>query len=234
MRLETFLLTQNFKKKEVRQLLKQEEILVAGKVPSHFGQNIDPYYQEIKVAGKIYSGAPHHYFLFHKPKGVITSHAHQKKEDKIVLDFFPSAVRKNLSFVGRLDKDTTGLVFLTDNGQLNYKLHQAKQKVEKTYLVTVKEPLEKEDVEKFAQGLHLLGDIALRPAKLEILDAHHGKVTITEGKFHQVKKMFLSVGKKVIALHRLSIGPLTLPADLKEGCYRSLSFEEFQKINEFF
>lgn len=234
MRLETFLLGQNFKKKEIRQLLKRQEILVEGQVPRHFSQNIDPYYEKIQVAGKIYQGPAHHYFLFHKPKGVVTSHRHQKENDKIVLDFFPAELRENLSFVGRLDKDTTGLVFFTDNGQLNYALHQAKKGVEKTYLVTVKEPLEIADITKFAKGLQLDGDIALQPAKLVILDPHHGEVTLTEGKFHQVKKMFLSVGKKVVELHRLRIGPLELPPDLEEGSYRLISLEEFQKIKEFF
>lgn len=228
MRLDTFL-QNSFQKKEIKHLLQKKKITIDGHFPKEKGQMIDPFYQKIVVNGKRIPGKAHKYFYFNKPKGVVTAKTDAK--DPTVLDYFSE---KDISYVGRLDKNSTGLVFLTNNGQLNYHMHQAKFAISKTYFVTVKETLDETDVAAFFKGIIIDGTVQLKPGKLEILSAHTGLVTITEGKFHQVKKMFLSCGKKVTDLHRISIGPLFLPENLKPGEFQEFTLEDFSLIQPFF
>ncbi len=253
MRLDKFLESRNFNKKACKRLFKEGKIYVDDALPLSLGANIDPYYQKIVVNHQELKGEKHLYLLlnkpkgvlyllFNKPKGVVT--ANKDEKDVTVMDLIPEKWQETLRFTGRLDKNTEGLIFLTDNGQLNYRMHQDRFQVEKTYFVKTKEALEKEDILKVANGIIIDETTQLEPGKLEILTSHsayltitQGKfhqVTITQGKFHQVKKMFLSLGKKVIALKRVRIGQLTLPDDLKEGQWQELSAADFDKIREFF
>lgn len=232
MRLDKFLESRNFNKKACKRLFKEGKIYVDDALPLSLGANIDPYYQKIVVNHQELKGEKHLYLLLNKPKGVVT--ANKDEKDVTVMDLIPEKWQETLRFTGRLDKNTEGLIFLTDNGQLNYRMHQDRFQVEKTYFVKTKEALEKEDILKVANGIIIDETTQLEPGKLEILTSHSAYLTITQGKFHQVKKMFLSLGKKVIALKRVRIGQLTLPDDLKEGQWQELSAADFDKIREFF
>ena len=136
-----------------------------------------------------------------------------------------------------MDRDTEGLLLLTSNGQLSYELLQPKKKVTKTYEVRVNEVVTEEDVERFAKGITFHGGITCQPAKLKILTStsleSRVHLTIREGKFHQVKKMFLATGKKVIYLKRIAMGPLELQ-NLPVGTYRSLTLEELNQLKAYF
>jgi pseudouridine synthase family len=140
--------------------------------------------------------------------------------------------------VGRLDGDTEGLLLLTDNGQLGYQLIRPNKEVAKCYEVKVNGLVSAEDCAKFKDGIVLQGGIQCKPAKITVLAAteteSHVFLTIQEGKFHQVKKMFLSVGKKVTALKRQTMGPLRLDPQLPLGAYRSLTREELQLLLPYF
>jgi 16S rRNA pseudouridine516 synthase len=131
--------------------------------------------------------------------------------------------------VGRLDRDTTGLLFFTSDGELNHSLLSPQRHVDKTYRAQVDADLTQEDVERFAQGMDL-GDFVTETAELVLEGPRTGLVTIHEGKFHQVKRMFEAVGKQVLLLDRLSFGPLKLPEDLPRGMWRELNREEIQSL----
>ena len=199
-------------------------------------RNVDSSLHEILVAGKKMT-TNHVYYLLNKPAGVVTA----KKDSlfKTATDLVIEAERPaDLYPVGRLDRDTTGLLLLTDNGQLGYDLLQPGSKVAKTYRATINERVTQEDVQAFAQGIIFHGGTQCQPAELKILTAESGcsevLLTIQEGKFHQVKKMFLACGKKVTRLARIAMGPLTLPKDLAEGDYRSLTLVELQQLKKYF
>lgn len=231
MQLETFLRHQGYSKKQIRQSFLQEKIFIDGRTPQRIGQTIDPGYQKIFLEGEQIKGERHHYFILHKPQGYVTSS--WGSVPQTVYELLPPAWR-NVPYVGRLDKNTTGLLFFTNNGQLAKVMQQPSSHVVKTYRVTTLEPLAATDSQKFQDGIIIDANTLCRPADFILCDDHTALVTLTEGKFHQVKKMFLSVGKKVIALERLSFGPLQLPKDLGVGQARSLTLGEFNQIRDFF
>ncbi|MCB5952142.1 16S rRNA pseudouridine(516) synthase [Enterococcus sp. BWT-B8] len=234
MRLDKFLEQQNIgSKKSVRRLLQRKAVTVDGQIVIEENINIDPTVHEIKVAGKRIRGAGHSYFLLNKPQGTVT--AVKDAEHQTVIDLIREEDRKTgLYPVGRLDRDTEGLVLITDNGQLGYQLLHPSRKVTKRYLVTVNDRLTEEDCRCFSKGIVFIGGIQCLPAELDILtsssDRSKAYLDIKEGKFHQVKKMFLSVGKKVTYLKRISIGPIVLEDDLRSGDYRSLNQEEIRQL----
>lgn len=176
------------------------------------------------------------YYMMHKPRGVIS--ATQDKKDQTVIDLLQDAdKRKNLSIVGRLDKDTEGLLLITNNGQLAHALTSPKKEVWKKYYVEVEGELGKVDVDMFSQGVEIIlseeETYLTKKAKLEILTVSSNSkayVYISEGKFHQIKKMFLSLGKKVVYLKRLSIGDLALDPKLRLGEYRELTSSEIELV----
>ena len=170
-----------------------------------------------------------------KPQGVITST--EKGRTKTVMDVFKETGTDcprfdELSPVGRLDKDTEGLLLITNDGELNHKLLSPKNHVDKVYYAELKSPVKASDIEIFAGGLDL-GDFICKPARLEICDdvkKFAAKITISEGKFHQVKRMFEAVENEVIYLKRLSMGSLMLDNNLGLGEVRELTEEEIEKL----
>ena len=176
------------------------------------------------------------YYMMNKPQGVIS--ATEDPKHKTVLDLLDNLARSKEVFpVGRLDIDTHGLLLLTNDGQLAHALLSPKRHVDKTYLAQVDGIMTQEDVEKFAQGIPLK-DFTCQPAKLELVSVDTEKeeslvrVTIAEGKFHQVKRMVAYCGKEVVDLQRLTMGTLTLDEDLKRGEWRRLSQEELEGLLE--
>ena len=233
MRLDNLLAQEKISRKAMKQALLKVEILVDGCPARSLAQNIDTGLQELLFQGKIIQGYEHTYLMLHKPAGVVT--ANKDKKLPTVMDLLPPDIQSDkLYAVGRLDRDTTGLLLLTDNGPLGFQLLHPQYHVDKTYQVKVNGPLSSDHIQQFKDGIVFLDGTLCKPAKLEILDSSptesHASITISEGKFHQVKKMFLSVGVKVSSLKRVQFGDFTLDTELTEGHYRPLNPEELEII----
>jgi len=165
------------------------------------------------------------YYMMHKPEGVVC--ALQDDEHSVVLDLLPNEIKKELKVVGRLDKDTTGLLLLTTDGQWLHKITSPKHDCPKTYLVDLADKIEQDAVNALEQGVLLNGEIDLtKPAKVVVHSDKQISLTISEGKYHQVKRMLAAVGNKVEALHRSQIGALVLPEALPLGEFQELSQEQ--------
>ena len=174
--------------------------------------------------------APFVYIMMNKPDGLLS--ATTDKRQKTVVDLLPEHLRKRGLFpVGRLDKDTVGLILLTDDGPLGHELLSPKKHVDKVYLAHVDGTIVREDVERLAQGMVLEDGLHCLPAGLEPLgDGSQCLVTLREGKYHQVKRMLAACGKPVTALKRLSMGPLLLDETLEPGQWRFLSRKELEEL----
>ena len=236
MRLDKLLAQEKISRKTMKQALLKKEILVDGLPATSLAQNIDTGLQELIFQKKRIQGYEHTYLMLHKPDGVVT--ASKDKMLPTVMDSLPRNLQSNqLYAIGRLDRDTTGLLILTDNGPLGFQLLHPQYHVDKTYQVEVNGPLTPNHIQKFKDGIVFLDGTVCKPAQLEILasSSSHSRATITisEGKFHQVKKMFLSVGVKVIALKRVQFGDFTLDSELAEGQYRPLNKEELEIIKNY-
>lgn len=169
------------------------------------------------------------YFMLYKPQGYICSH--DDGEYPTVFQFFDYPLMTKLHTAGRLDVDTTGLVLLTDDGKWSHRITSPKHHCEKTYLVTLADPVEDFYAEKLAEGILLRGEKEpTLPAKLEILDDYNVNLTISEGRYHQVKRMFAALGNKVEALHRWRIGDVILDETLAEGEFRPLTQTEIESF----
>lgn len=169
------------------------------------------------------------YLMLHKPVGVIC--ATEDGSHRTVIDLLTEPWRFALHVAGRLDIDTTGLVLLTDDGDWSHRVTSPRHKQPKQYHVTTADRIDPAWRQPFAEGLLLQGeDKPTLPAELDILDDHHANLTLHEGRYHQVKRMFAAMGTRVTALHRYAIGSLTLDADLPPGAYRTLTPEEVASL----
>ena len=236
MRLDQLLAHYQIPRKEIKQSLAKKQILVDGLAATKLSQNVDTGLQEIRWKDRILTDCSHHYFLLHKPQGVVT--ATKDAQHPTVLDLLRAEDRTPKTYpIGRLDRDTTGLLLLTDNGPLGFQLLHPQYHIEKEYAVTVNGPLEPAHIEKFQEGITFLDGTTCKPAKLKILNSSpkesQALVTLSEGKFHQVKKMFLSVGVKVTSLKRIKFGDFSLDPDLTTGDYRPLNQEELKIIKNY-
>ena len=217
-------------RREVKDMVRQGRVSVDGTVVSAAEMKIDPNTAEIRIDGVALSYESFTYLLLHKPAGVVT--ATEDSREKTVLELLPPELRKrDLAPVGRLDKDTEGLLLLTNDGEMNHRLTSPRYHVEKTYYAEVDGCLEEADVTRFAAGI-ALSDFTCLPAKLEILTEKSCLVTVQEGKFHQVKRMLGFCGKPVIYLKRLAMGPLKLEETLLVGAFRPLTPQEVVSLRE--
>lgn len=186
---------------------------------------------QVSYLGQAVTYAEYEYYMLNKPAGVVS--ATEDRHDRTVLDLIDTKQRKDLFPVGRLDKDTEGLLLITNDGALAHRLLSPKSHVDKVYFARVEGKVTAEDVLLFQKGVDI-GEPALTlPARLEILSSDtisEIRLTIREGKFHQVKRMFESVGKKVLYLKRLSMGTLVLDSSLPPGAYRTLTAEEIGSL----
>lgn len=188
---------------------------------------------QVQIGAEIIRYAPFEYYMMNKPQGVIT--ATEDRKHRTVLDLMEDSMhRRDLSPAGRLDIDTEGLLLITNDGQLIHRLLSPSHHVDKVYFARVDGPLGEEEMERFRRGIQIEDDVVTRPATLEIL--HRGDagaealVTIHEGKFHQIKKMFAACGRKVTFLKRLTMGPISLDPALEPGQYRRLTEEEIRLL----
>lgn len=217
---------------EVKNLLKAGRVTVNSKKEKSAKLQIDEERDEIRFDGQVLEYEEFVYYMMNKPKGVIS--ATEDPKHRTVLDLLDVIAQSKEVFpVGRLDIDTHGLLLLTNNGQLAHALLSPKRHVDKTYLAQVKGIMAQEDVEIFAKGIPLK-DFTCQPARLEILSTDAEKnqsqirVTIAEGKFHQVKRMVAYCGKEVVDLQRLTMGTLVLDENLERGEWRRLTKEELE------
>ena len=221
---------------EVKKLLKAGRVTVNGKKEKSAKLQIDEDTDVICFDGEKLDYEEFVYYMMNKPRGVIS--ATEDPKHKTVLDLLDDYARAKEVFpVGRLDIDTHGLLLLTNDGKLAHALLSPKRHVDKTYLAQVDGIMTDEDIGTFAQGIPLK-DFTCQPAKLELVSIDMEKeeslirVTIAEGKFHQVKRMVAYCGKEVVDLQRLTMGTLTLDEDLKRGEWRRLSKEELEALLE--
>lgn len=235
MRLDKFLVAVGLgSRTEVKALLKKKLISVNGQVESSPKCQISEEHDVVTYQGEHLQYEAFVYYVLNKPKGVIS--ATEDSQHRTVLDLLDQTARQKGVFpVGRLDIDTTGLLLLTNNGALAHDLLSPKKHVAKTYLATVAGLMTEADQLAFARGI-ALSDHQCQPAQLDLLsqDVSQGicqvKITIHEGKFHQVKRMVAACGKKVLELKRLSMGPLHLDDNLAEGEWRRLTVEELASL----
>ena len=219
---------------EVKNLLKAGRVTVNGKKEKSAKLQINEEKDEIRFDGQVLEYEEFVYYMMNKPQGVIS--ATEDTKHRTVLDLLDDLARTKEVFpVGRLDIDTHGLLLLTNDGKLAHALLSPKRHVEKTYLAQVEGIMTQEDVETFAKGIPLK-DFTCQPAKLEIVSVNLVKnqslvrVTIAEGKFHQVKRMVAYCGKEVVDLQRLTMGTLILDEKLKRGEWRRLTKEELETL----
>lgn len=217
--------TGKWSRREVKALVRQGLVRVDGRLAASAEDKLDPAAAIITVAGETISLCRFTYVMLHKPAGVLT--ATEDRKQPTVLDLLPPELRRiGLAPVGRLDKDTEGLLLLTNDGELAHRLLSPKYHVEKRYFARVDGELSATDAEAFARGMTLGDGLECLPAGLELLPGHACIVTLREGKFHQVKRMLAARGAPVLYLKRLSMGPLTLDDSLAAGAYRLLRAEE--------
>lgn len=217
--------TGRWSRREVKELVRRGRVLLDGVPAASPEQKIDPETADIRVDGETVSYRRFTYVLLHKPAGVLS--AVEDSRQRTVLDLLPQELkRQGLSPVGRLDKDTEGLLLLMDDGELAHRLLSPKYHVDKRYFARVDGPLDQADVDAFAAGMTLGDGLMCLPAGLEPLAEGTCIVTLREGKFHQVKRMLAARGAPVLYLKRLSMGPLTLDAELPIGGWRELTAEE--------
>ena len=236
MRLDQLLAHYQIPRKEIKQSLAKKQILVDGLAATKLSQNVDTGLQEVRWKDQVLTDCSHHYFLLHKPQGLVT--ATKDAQHPTVLDLLRAEDRTPKTYpIGRLDRDTTVLLLLTDNGPLGFQLLHPQYHIEKKYEVTVNGTLEPAHIEEFQEGITFLDGKTCKPAKLKILNSSpkesQALVTLSEGKFHQVKKMFLSVGVKVTSLKRIKFGDFSLDPDLTTGDYRPLNQDELQIIKNY-
>ncbi|QQE74508.1 rRNA pseudouridine synthase [Brevibacillus composti] len=217
-------------RKEVKQLVKKKLVVIDGVVATDPGMHVIPEEQEITVDGEPIHFKRWLYIMLNKPPGVVS--ATEDNLHETVVDLLPYEWAIKVFPVGRLDIDTEGLLILTNDGQLSHNLLSPKKKVDKEYFARIKGRVTDRHVEEFARGVEL-EDFTTLPAKLEILSSgeiSEIRVTIMEGKFHQVKRMFASFDLEVIYLQRVRMGPIHLDENLEPGEYRELTEEEMELL----
>ncbi|MGE4276636.1 MAG: pseudouridine synthase [Lawsonibacter sp.] len=218
--------TGRWSRAEIKNLVRQGRVLVERLPAKRPEDKYDPTEVSILVDGEEVDCAPFVYVMLHKPEGLLS--ATGDKKQKTVLDLLPEHLRRRGLFpVGRLDKDTTGLLLLTDDGPLAHELLSPKKHVDKVYLARVEGRVDDADAAALAEGMVLGDGLHCLPATLKPLgDGSECLVTLREGKYHQVKRMLAARGKPVLALKRLSMGPLSLDEGLDQGKWRALTVRE--------
>ena len=222
--------TGRYSRREVKLLIKEGRVLVDGYCAKSAEDKVDGAVSVIEVDGEDIGYRKYTYIMLHKPAGVLT--ATEDSRQKTVMDLLsPELRRRDLSPVGRLDKDTEGLLLITNDGELTHRLLAPKSHVDKVYYAELSAPLQEKDCAAFESGITLADGYQCMSAGLTLLeDGRKVLITLREGKFHQVKRMTASRGAEVLYLKRLSMGPLRLDETLEKGEYRFLTDEEIRSI----
>ena len=231
MRLDRWLATLSLgSRSEVKEWIRGGKAAVNGRIIRDPALSFETEKDSLSLNGKDLDGRIMRHVMMYKPGGLLT--AARDAKQPTVMDLLPPVYRSiGCMPVGRLDKDTTGLLLLTCDGELNHRLLSPGRHVTKRYRALVEGEMGEKEIEAFRSGLDL-GDFTAQPAELKLLGPSLAETVITEGKFHQVKRMFSAVGHEVIALHRSAFGPLELDPGLQEGQWRELTSEEVRLLRE--
>ncbi|MBQ6624551.1 MAG: 16S rRNA pseudouridine(516) synthase [Clostridia bacterium] len=217
-------------RKDAKQLISNSRVRVDGQICKKNDVKVDES-SIIEVDNKKVNCMKNIYIMLNKPKGIVS--AREDSRDITVVDILPDEYkRKNIFPAGRLDKDTVGFVLMTDDGDFAHKILSPKNHIEKTYVAEIEKNLSDEDIEKFKNGITLGDGTVCLSAKVRMTDEKYAEIKIVEGRYHQVKRMFASLGNKVVSLKRTSMGKLKLDENLAEGECRLLSKEELDLIVE--
>lgn len=229
MRLDKYLAhTTDLSRKQAKRLIKAGAVRVNETVMSDAGADI-PAEADVCVGDEALRRPGYRYFMLNKPQGYIC--ANRDRAHLLAIELLDEDNREQLHFAGRLDIDATGLVLITDDGQWSQRIRSPRHHCEKTYYVEVDEPIPDQAERRFAQGLFLHHDKRrTRPARLQRLDEHSARVRLTEGRYHQVKRMFAALGCTVEVLHRECVGDVALDPELAEGEYRVLTSAEIDAL----
>lgn len=218
---------------EVKKLIRAGKVQVGGHICKNADEKFDPEQTEVMVEHVLVGYVAYEYFMLNKPKGCVS--ATEDKRYPTVLDYISQHKRKDLFPVGRLDLDTEGLLLITNDGALAHELLSPAKHIPKTYEAKIDGIVTQADVELFAKGMDIGEKKFTKPAELVILKANvisHVQITIYEGKFHQIKRMFEAIDKPVLELKRISMGKLALDEQLEPGEYRSLTEEEIEYLRQ--
>lgn len=215
-------------RKEVKELIRKGFVMVNGEIITDDDFKVDEINDEITIADSTIKYEKNIYIMLNKPDGYIS--ATIDNHDPIVLDLIEGYEKRNLFPVGRLDKDTVGLLLITNDGDLAHRMLSPKKHVDKTYYLKFEGELTLDKISKFQEGIILDDGYLCMPASYNRINNNEGILTIKEGKYHQVKRMLEALDCKVTYLKRISFGPLTLDENLQEGEYRFLTDEELKLI----
>lgn len=217
---------------EVKKDIKKGRISVNGEIIKSPEYKIDTQTDAVLADGKEIAYEELVYYMLNKPQGVVS--ATEDRRDKTVLDLISEKRRKDLFPVGRLDKDTEGLLLITNDGELAHNLLAPKKHVDKKYFVRLKAPLSEENRKCLEEGVDIGENKLTLPAQVFVLNEERdeAEIIIREGKFHQIKRMFHAVGNEVVFLKRLSMGSLVLDETLLPGAYRLLTLQEIERLKE--
>jgi 16S rRNA pseudouridine516 synthase len=233
MRLDKFLsITGCCSRSDAKRAIRGKNITVNGTVAKTADMQVDENNDEISFFGHPVLYRKYSYIMLNKPDGVVS--ATEDGRDRTVLDLLPDGVRNDRMFpCGRLDKNTLGLMLITDNGELSHRLLAPKSHVSKSYRFRSEAPVSTEDAKRFEGGLTLEDGYVTLPAKIELdEDGMGGVITLTEGKYHQIKRMLQALDNKITYLERLTFGPLTLDSSLERGEWRYLSEDEIAALEQ--
>lgn len=224
----------SYSRRDIKNLIKQGRITVNGEIISDCGMKVDENLSTVKLDGELLTIKRHIYIMLNKPAGVVS--ASESESDKTVIDLVPETLfRRGLFPAGRLDKDTTGFVLITDDGDFAHSILSPKKHIFKTYEARLERRIGEEEMKLLENGITLGDGTVLKKAKAEIAEDGETplvRIMICEGKYHQVKRMFAAAGNRVTALHRTKMGALSLDPALLPGECREITPEELLKIRE--
>ena len=212
-------------RRNIKRNAKKGALVINGDIVKDTSTQVDPNMDEVYYLGQYVEYFENIYIMMNKPQGVLSA---TMDEDETVIDLLDDFYQVlDLSIAGRLDKDTTGLLFLSTDGKFVHTITSPNSNIEKTYEVGTRDPINPSFIEEFKNGVEIKEeDYIARPAKLEIIDDKKAIVKVSEGKFHLVKRLFSNLGNEVVSLKRIAIGDLKLDPFLQEGSYRELHDEE--------
>ena len=231
MRLDKFLCQLNLgTRSQIKSYIRQGLVTVNNQIEKSADRHVDEYIDQVSFRGQKLHYVSERYYMLNKPAGVVS--ATQDNTAGTVVELLSHQDRNGVFPVGRLDKDTEGLMILTNDGELAHRLLAPKRHVDKTYLVSTEHSLSGEDVLRLEQGVDIGEDCPTLPAKVEMIDAKNIYLTIHEGKYHQIKRMLQAIDNSVIALKRISFAGLYLDGSLKPGEYRELTDQEVATLHD--
>lgn len=230
-RIDKILSSKNLSRKEAKELIKSKRVTVNQKMVADVGFKIDVSKDVVCIDQKPFFYQKYIYIMQNKPQGIVS--ASSSPSDKTVIDILPEALKRPGLFpAGRLDKDTTGFVLITNDGEFAHNILSPKHHVQKTYHVTTQIDVDEVGVQKLEQGLELKDGTLFLPAKVQKLSPCHFEIQICEGKYHQIKRMFSAIGSPLIALRRVQIGNLPLDHNLRLGDSKELTPQEIKEITK--